>query len=92
MNVNLSSIGDFYIDEYLTMTANSNTQPPGYRILATPSSLSFHSMTLQVSTQRVGVFTENPQYDLDVRRHGRLTNVQANQLSTSLLFLTLQSV
>lgn len=58
-----------------------------------PSSLIFNNvLSVNLSTQRVGVYTTLPEFDLDVRRHGTLFTVSTNLVRTSLLFLTLQSV
>ncbi len=96
-NINMSTARNisFFNDQYLQMYENTNPSfvTSGNRIQLTPSSMTFNSiLTLQISTQRVGLFTQNPQFDFDVQRHGYLSNLKASTIQTSLIFLTLQSV
>lgn len=85
----------FFDDQYLKIFESSNPSlvNSGNRIQVNPSSMTFNSLlTLQVSTQHVGVFTRNPQFDFDVQRHGYLDNLKASTIQTSLIFLSLQSI
>lgn len=94
-NVYVSASKVYYRDEYLSIFEGTNPSlvPTGNRIQTEPSSMTFNSlMTLQVSTQKVGVYTRNPQFDLDVQRDAVLVGVQAKEINTSLLFLTLQTL
>lgn len=96
-NLNMSSASGkvFFNDQYLKLFESSNDSfvASGNRIQVTPSSMTFNSLvTLQISTQRVGVFTRNPQFDFDVQRHGYLNSLKASTIQTSLVFVTLQSV
>ena len=96
-NINMSTASGnvFFNDEYLKVFESSNDSfiPTGNRIQVTPSSMTFNSLvTLQISTQRVGVFTRNPQFDFDMQRHGYLNTLKASTIQTSLIFVTLQSV
>jgi len=96
-NINMSTAGDnvFFNDQYLKLFKGTNDSfvDSGNRIQVTPSSMTFNSLvTLQISTQRIGVFTRNPEFDFDVRRHGYLSNLKSSTIQTSLIFLTLQSV
>jgi len=68
------------------VVAGSNT------ILATPSSLVLNGVvSINLSTQKVGFYTHNPQVQLDVRSHATLQVLSSPTVRTSLLFLTLQS-
>jgi hypothetical protein len=61
-------------------------------IQAATSSITFNSLlTINYSTQRVGVFTSNPQFDLDVQTLGLISNLQTPSIRTGALFFTLQS-
>jgi hypothetical protein len=92
-NIYVSASRIYFQDDYLNMVEGSVSVPETHSVRTTPSSMTFNSIfTLQVSTQRVGVFTTNPQVDFDVQRLGYLGSLQANAINTSLLFLTLQSV
>ncbi len=94
-NIFLSSSQIYFEDDYFRMVEGENPSLAlrENRIQTTPSSLTINSvLTLQVSTQRVGAYTTNPQYELDVQRQGCFTTLQANTINTSLLFLTLQSI
>jgi hypothetical protein len=96
-NINMSTAREtvFFDDEYLKIFESSNPSlvTSGNHIQVNPSSMTFNSLlTLQVSTQRVGIFTRNPQFDLDVQRHGYLDNLKASTIQTSLIFLSLQSI
>ena len=59
---------------------------------STPSSMILNGVvSLNLSTQRVGLYAPNPQFTLDVRRQGYLQTLSTPLVNTSLLFLTLQS-
>lgn len=61
-------------------------------LVATPSSLTFNSvLSVTPSTQCVGVYTQTPAFTLDVKAKGVLQILSTPQVTTSLLFLTLQS-
>jgi hypothetical protein len=61
-------------------------------ILATPSSLLLNGvLNLNLSSQKVGVFTTNPRFTLDVQAQAYIQTLSTPVLNTSLLFLTLQS-
>jgi hypothetical protein len=81
-------------DSYFTLATGSNaaTVSGSNTLLATPSTLTLNSVvTTNLSTQKVGVYTRNPQFSLDVRAHGILNALSSPSVRTSLLFLTLQS-
>jgi hypothetical protein len=91
----ISASNVFFKDQYMSLFESTDPSfiQSGNRIQLNPSSMTFNSLvTLQTSTQRVGVYTDNPQFDLDVRCAAVLTNVYASTLNTPLLFLTLQSI
>jgi hypothetical protein len=93
-NVYISASRVYYRDDYLSMFEGLNPSLvlTGNRIQTEPSSMTFNSLlTLQVSTQKVGVYTRDPQFDLDVQRDAILGGIQAKEINTSLLFLTLQT-
>jgi hypothetical protein len=98
LNINMSTATGhvFFDDEYLKLIGtndDNNIAFQGNSIHFKPSSMTLNSIvTLQISTQRIGVFTENPQFDFDVQTHGYLDNLKASTIQTSLIFLTLQSV
>ena len=95
-NIRIAALSNIiFDDQYLKIYEGTNNSlvTTGNRIQTTVSSLTFNSlMTLQVSTQRVGVFTRNPQFDFDVQAHASLSSLRASTINTSLIFLTLQSV
>jgi hypothetical protein len=71
-------------ESLVTTTSNS--------IVSAPSSLILNGvMSLNLSSQNVGLFTTNPQFTLDVRRQAYLQALSTPLLQTSLFFLTLQS-
>lgn len=94
-NFYISAPRIFYSDDSMTMFSGSNPSlvTAGNTIYTTPSSITFNSfMTLQVSTQKIGVFTDNPKFQLDVMGAGVLSTVQVNTVNTSLLFFSLQAL
>lgn len=94
-NIYLSASKIYYEDEYLSIFEGSNPSlvTTGNRIQTNASSITFNSLiSLQISTQRVGLYTRNPQFDLDCQRNAVITNMRASTINTSLIFLTLQSV
>ena len=94
-SVFISASQVFFNDRYLSMFASTDNSfvETGNRIQVNASSMTFNSiLTLQQSTQRVGLYTRNPQFDLDVQRNAILTNVQASTINSRLLVLTLQSI
>ena len=94
--VETSILSDVFLkDPYLSMYSGEEgaTIVASNLLYASPSSLTMNSiLTLQLSTQRVGIYTNNPQYTLDVPSHAILESLSTPHLQTSLLFLTLQSV
>jgi hypothetical protein len=92
-NIYISATKLYYRDTNFSIGEGTNPSFVTPNTLRTePSSMTFNSlMTLQVSTQKVGVYTQNPQFELDVQRNAVLGKVQANTINTSLLFLTLQT-
>jgi hypothetical protein len=82
---------------YITSPIFSISEKPGALfpdnvIQSGPSSITFNSMmTLNFSTNRVGLYAKNPQYDLDVQRAARITTLETKTINTGTLFLTLQS-
>jgi hypothetical protein len=94
-NFYISAPRVFYQDDSFSMVSGSDSQIASSEnsFFITPSSLTFNSlMTLQVSTQKVGVFTQNPQFELDVQGFGGLSTVQTNTLNSKLIFFKLQSL
>ena len=94
-NFYISAPRVFYQDDSFSMVSGSDSQIASSEnsFFITPSSLTFNSlMTLQVSTQKVGVFTQNPQFELDVQGFGGLSTVQTNTLNSKLIFFRLQSL
>jgi hypothetical protein len=62
-------------------------------ICSEKSTLTFNnSLTVNLSTQRVGYYTKNPQFDFDARTAGYIQNLTTQELRTQMLFFTLQSV
>jgi hypothetical protein len=94
-NLYISTSQIYFNDQYLKIYEGITkpTLENGFTIQTTPSSITFHDiMTLQVSTQKVGVFTSNPQFELDVRGYSFLTQpVQTIKTNASLLSLQIQS-
>lgn len=94
-NLYISSSRVYLQDDYFSIFEGTDPSlVTNYnRIQTNPSSMTFNSiLTLQVSTQRVGLYTTNPQVEFDCQRAGVLGTLTANTINTSLLFLTLQSV
>jgi hypothetical protein len=92
-NFYISAPRVFYQDDSFSMVSGSQIASSENSFFITPSSLTFNSlMTLQVSTQKVGVFTQNPQFELDVQGSGVLSTVQTNTLNSKLIFFRLQSL
>jgi hypothetical protein len=95
-NFYISAPRVFYQDDSFSMVSGSDSQIASSEnsFFITPSSLTFNSlMTLQVSTQKVGVFTQNPQFELDVQEGVvLLSTVQTNTLNSKLIFFRLQSL
>jgi cytoskeletal protein CcmA (bactofilin family) len=57
------------------------------------SSLTFNNcLTMNLSSQRVGVYTTNPQFDFDARTAGWLESVTTQTVNAGSLFFTLQSL
>lgn len=83
-----------------TYIASSNltltTQQPlvtSNTIYSEVSSLQFNNiMTIQQSTQRVGCYTTNPQFDFDVRANGFFSSLTTQKVTTDMVFFTLQSL
>jgi hypothetical protein len=62
-------------------------------IYSQPSTISFNSMmTINQSTQRVGLFTSNPLFDFDVRTVGWISNLTIQDVRTETVFFTIQSI
>jgi hypothetical protein len=94
-NVYVSASRVYFRDEYLSIFEGLNPSliEEGNRIQTEPSSMTFNSLlTLQVSTQKVGVYTRDPHFELDVQRDAVLSGIEAKELNTSLLFLTIQTL
>lgn len=94
-NIYVSSSRVYFQDDYFSIFEGTDPSlvTQYNRIQTNPSSLTINSVfTLQVSTQRLGLYTTNPQLDFDCQRAGYLGSLRTNTLNTSLLFLTLQSV
>jgi cytoskeletal protein CcmA (bactofilin family) len=91
----ISASNVFFEDQYLSMVDSTDDSflTTGNRIQFNASSMTFNSIvTLQTSTQRVGIYTRDPQFDLDVQCAAVLSNVYASTLNAPLLLLTLQSI
>jgi hypothetical protein len=94
-NFYISAPRVFYQDDSFSMVSGSDSEVASSEnsFFITPSSLTFNSiMTLQVSTQKVGVFTQNPQFELDVQGYALLSSVQTNTVNSKVLVLRLQSL
>ena len=86
--------GPFFQASTFSIVSGTETDIPITKnsILATPSSLIINSVvTISLSSQKVGFYTKDPQFSLDVRSQTYITNLSTHSLNTSLLFLTLQS-
>jgi hypothetical protein len=86
--------GSFFYDPAFSMVSGSEGDVVQTRnsILATPSSLLMNSVvSISLSSQKVGLYTNNPVFSLDVRTQTILQNLSTPKVNTSLLFLTLQS-
>lgn len=85
----------YFSSAYLKITNNkfrTATDPRNY-IYIEPSSMTFNSvLTANISSQKVGLYTENPIFDLDVRRNGVLDSMSTQTLVSRMLFFTLQSL
>ena len=79
-------------DPYFTFYSGSTVPSSSNSIVSAQSTLTLNGIvSLNLSTQKVGVFTTDPQFTLDVRRQAYIQSVSTSLLRTSLLFLTLQS-
>lgn len=86
------SQGTVIQDPYLTFYSGSTVPSSSNSIVSAQSTLTLNGIvSLNLSTQKVGVFTTDPQFTLDVRRQAYIQSVSTSLLRTSLLFLTLQS-
>jgi hypothetical protein len=86
--------GSFFYDPAFSMVSGSEGDlvQTQNSILATPSSLLMNSVvSISLSSQKVGLYTNNPVFSLDVRAQTILQNLSTPKVNTSLLFLTLQS-
>jgi hypothetical protein len=91
----ISSPNVFFKDQYMSMfeSTDNSLVTQGNRLQVNPSSMTFNSLfTLQISTQRLGLYTRNPQFEFDVQRHGVFASVKASTINAALFFLTLQSI
>jgi hypothetical protein len=62
-------------------------------VYSAPSSITFNSiLTVNLSTQKVGVYTSNPRLDLDVQTAGYFRQLSTSTVVSGTLFLTLQSL
>jgi len=94
-NLYISAPRVFYEDDSFSMVSGSDLQIASSEnsFFITPSSLTLNSlMTLQVSTQKVGVFTQSPQFELDVQRDSILSTVQTNTVNSKVLVFRVQSL
>lgn len=94
-NIFISASQVYLKDEYLSIFEGTDASlvNSGNRIQTNPSSMTLNSiLTLQVSTQCVGAFTTDPQQTLDIQRKALLRDTYFSTLTTSLLFLKLQSI
>lgn len=86
--------GSVIQDPYFSMLSAKESSIPltSNSIVSAQSTLILNSIvSMNQSTQKVGLFTTNPQFTLDVRRQTYIQTVSTPLLNTSLLFLTLQS-
>jgi hypothetical protein len=94
-NVFVSTSGIYFQDQYLTLYEGlpKPTGYEGFSIETTPSSITFEtSLTLQVSTQKIGLFTSNPKFELDVQTNAMFyQTLKTAKTNTSLLFLQFQT-
>ena len=90
-----NSNGVLLQDPFFALTSSRDTALPfsaSNRMDVTPSSLTFNSiLSLNLSTQQVGVYTQTPKFSLDVRSHTLLQSLSSPQIQTSLFFLTVQN-
>ena len=83
----LSSNLSIFEGSYPITTAGKNT------VYSEPSSLTLNSiLSINLSTQRVGCYTTNPQFDFDVQRAGWISTLTTQTVNTKTLFFTLQSL
>ena len=62
-------------------------------IYTQPSSIVFNKIvTANLSTARMGLYTNDPQFSFDVRRQGIVSTVSTNLLLSGAFFLTLQTI
>lgn len=62
-------------------------------ICSEKSTITFNNtLTVNLSTQKVGYYTKNPQFDFDARTSGYIQNLTTQELRTQMLFFTLQSI
>ena len=68
-------------------TAGKNT------VYSEPSSLTLNSiLSINLSSQRIGCYTTNPQFDFDNQRAGWISTLNTQTINTRTLFFTLQSL
>ena len=61
-------------------------------IYSEPSSINFNTiLSINLSTQKVGCYTSNPQYGLDSRAAGWFSNLRTDKVNAASLFFTLQT-
>jgi hypothetical protein len=61
-------------------------------IYSEPSSINFNTiLSINLSTQKVGCYTSNPQYGLDARNAGWFSNLRTDKVNAAALFFTLQT-
>jgi hypothetical protein len=84
----------YFIGSTLAIHGGSPGLVTGINTIYTqPSSILFNKIvTTNLSTARMGLYTTNPQYSFDVRRHGILSTVSTNLLLSGAFFLTLQTI
>lgn len=85
----------FFASQNLTIFTGAN--PRNFTnmntIYSEVSSLTFNNcLTMNLSSQRVGLYTDNPQFDFDARTQGYLESLSTLTVNTGTLFFTLQSL
>lgn len=91
---NATASGEFMKDPYLSFVSGQEGEivQGSNSIFTTASSFTVNSVfSVNLSSQKIGIYTTNPQYTLDVRRQAYVQALSTPLLNTSLLFLTLQS-
>jgi hypothetical protein len=91
---NQATSGEFLKDPYVSFVSGQEGEVvhASNSIFTTASSFTVNGVfSVNLSSQKIGIYTTNPEFTLDVRRQGYIQTLSTPVLNTSLLFLTLQS-